>query len=171
MDIDFSGVKNPEAKRFLSQFFKDRAINKEFYERVPEDKFDFRMVDSPKRKSDSPRESIAHQIDTQRDYMNAIKTGILKFGEKYSDLSQPENLSKMELLRKLEQADTELLGLLSDPHIGEKKVKVPWAPESISVLSMIWSLDSHEILHTGWNLAIMDHLDIERFQSLKEMWG
>jgi uncharacterized damage-inducible protein DinB len=169
--MDITSVKNSEAKRFLSQFFNDRAINREFYERVPEDKFDYRMVDNTKRKSDSPRESLAHQIDTQRDYINAIKTGVLKFGEKYSDLAEPEKLSKSELLQKLDEAEKELVSLLSDDKIEAKKARVPWTSEPISVLSMIWALDSHEILHTGWNLAIMDHLDIERFQKLKEMWG
>ena len=98
MKIDLSGIKNPEAKRFLLQFLSDRTINREFYERVPEEKYDFRMIDTPKRKSDSPRESLSHQIDTQRDYMNAIKNGVLKFGEKYADLTEPEKSSKNELL-------------------------------------------------------------------------
>lgn len=171
MNNDFSNVKNSEARRFLEQFFRDRAINREFYERVPEEKFDFRMVITPKRKSDSPRESLAHQIDTQRDYMSAIKTGILKFRNDYQDIADPAKLTKQELLEKMEEADRELISLLSDPQVAEKKVKVPWTSSPISILSMIWALDSHEILHTGWNLALMDHLDISRFQSLKDMWG
>ncbi|MEN9328699.1 MAG: hypothetical protein RI947_1507 [Candidatus Parcubacteria bacterium] len=169
--MNFSTVTNQEAMKFLSQFFGDRAINKEFYQRVPKDMFDFRMVDTPRRKSDSPRESIAHQIITQRTYMNAIKTGILKFGEKYPGLTEPAKLSKEELLQQLDEAEKELVSLLSDPHIEEKKAKVPWTSEPVPVLSMIWALDSHEILHTGWNLAVMDHLGIERFPKLKEMWG
>lgn len=77
-----SKITDPQAKAFIEQFLRDREINKEFYKRVPEDKFDFRMVNTPQRKS-----------------------------------------------------------------------------------------DSHEILHQGWNLAIMDHLAIERFPALQEMWG
>lgn len=68
--MDLTDIANTEAKRFLLQFFGDRAINREFYEKVPEDKFDFRIVNTPKRKSDSPRESLAHQIDTEREACN-----------------------------------------------------------------------------------------------------
>ncbi len=169
--MDLTSVVNAEAKRFLHQFFSDRAINREFYEKVPESNFDFRIVNTSKRKSDSPRESLAHQIDTERDYISGIKNGELKFRVVYDDLEKPIKLSKSELLQKLQNEDNELVKVLSDKEIGKKMVKVPWSKEPIRALSMIWALDSHEILHTGWNLAIMDCLDIERFQSLKEMWG
>lgn len=171
MNMDLTSVVNVEAKRFLQQFFSDRAINREFYERVPEDRFDFRIVDDSKRKSDSPRESLAHQIDTERDYISGVKTGELKFGIIYDDLVKSIKLSKSELLQKLQDEDNELIKILSDKEISDKMVKVSWSKEPISALSMIWALDSHEILHTGWNLAIMDCLNIDRFQSLKEMWG
>jgi hypothetical protein len=169
--IDISKIINPEAKAFINQFLKDREINKEFYKRVPEDKLDFRMVDTPKRKSDSPRKSLAHQIDTTRDYINGVKSGNLQFGIKYDDLAEPQKLSKDELLTKLEESEKELVEILSDTEIDTKKVKVPWSQEPIPAVSSLWGLDSHEILHTGWNLAIMDHLDIERFPVLQEMWG
>lgn len=169
--IDISKIINPEAKAFVNQFLKDREINKEFYRKIPEDKFDFRMVDTPKRKSDSPRKSLAHQIDTTRDYINGVKSGTLKFGVRYQDLAEPEKLSKDELLAKLDESEKELVEILSDPEISTKKVKVPWSQEPIPAVSSLWGLDSHEILHTGWNLAVMDHLDIERFPTLQLMWG
>lgn len=166
-----SRITDPQAKAFIEQFLKDREINREFYKRVPEDKFDFRMVDTPKRKSDSPRESLVHQVDTTRDYINGVKTGILQFGIKYDDLAEPQKLSKEDLLAKLEESERELIEILCDPEIGKKKVKVPWSNEPIPAISSLWALDSHEILHQGWNLAIMDHLNIERFSALKRMWG
>ena len=169
--MDLTKVTNPEAKALLSQFLTDREINREFYKRVPEDKFDFRMVDTPKRKSDSPRESLAHQIDTTRDYINAVKTGVLKFGVKYKDLTETARLSKQQLLKKLRETEEELVRILADPEIGKKKVKVPWSKEPIPAITCLWALDSHEILHQGWNLALMDHLNIERFPALKKMWG
>jgi len=71
-------ITHPQAKFFIQQFLRDREINYQFFKRVPEEKMDFRMVDTPQRKSDAPRESLAHQIDTTRDYINGIKTGVLK---------------------------------------------------------------------------------------------
>jgi hypothetical protein len=41
----------------------------------------------------------------------------------------------------------------------------------VLAVDMLWGLDSHEILHQGWNLALMDHLKIESFAELKAMWG
>lgn len=76
-------ITNPEAKSFLQQFFQDRSINKEFYKRVSEDKFDFHMVDTKDRKSDSPRESLVRQIETTISYVKAIELGELKFGVEY----------------------------------------------------------------------------------------
>ena len=35
----------------------------------------------------------------------------------------------------------------------------------------IFLLRDHDILHVGWNLSLMDHLDMERFPSLREYWG
>jgi len=138
---------------------------------VPEDKFDFRMVDNNERKSDSPRESLIHQIDVTRDYVNGIKTGRLNFKIVYPDLQNGKALYKGQLLILLEKSEKELISVLSDPKIENAVVAVPWSHESESVLSMIWALDSHETLHTGWNLAVMDHLGIERFPELKQMWG
>jgi len=169
--MDTTKITDPEGKRFIQQFFSDRTINREFYERVPENKFDYRMVDTPQRKSDSPRESLAHQIDTERDYINGVKTGELHFGVVYDDLKTPNALSKTQLLQKLQEEDEELIKVLSNPDIANKRVKVPWSETSIPAIASLWAMDSHEILHTGWNLAVMDHLNIERFPALKQIWG
>lgn len=169
--MSISEIINPEAKRFINSFLVDREINREFYNLVPEDKFDFRMVNSPQRKSDSPRESLAHQIDTTRDYINGVKTGILRFTIKYEDLSNLAKLTKPELLTMLKKTEQELINILSDPEIANKKVQVSWSIEPIPAVASLWGLDSHEILHTGWNLALMDCLDIRRFPALKKMWG
>src|SRR3990167_3508473 len=98
--MDISKVTDPQAKAFIEQFIRDREINKEFYKRVPEDKLDYRIVNTPKKKSDSPRESLTHQIDTTRDYIKGVKTGVLKFRIVYDDLSNLQELTKGELLKK-----------------------------------------------------------------------
>lgn len=166
-----SEITNPEARAFLGDFMLKRGINREFYNLVPEDKFDFRMVDTPKRKSDTPRENLAHQVDITRDYMDGVKTGELRFGVHNKDREDKPLPSKEKLLAELEKAEQELREVLSDANIGEKKVKVPWAEAPIPAISSLHGLAEHEVLHTGLNLALMDHLDIERFPALKQMWG
>lgn len=171
MTSSFEKVTNPEAKAFLEAFVRNREINRDFYKLVPEDRLDYRMVNSTERKSDSVRESLAHQIDTTRDYVNGIKTGELAFGIKYEDLSNLTQLTKKQLLEKLSETEKELVEILSEPNIGEKMVKVKWSEQPILATSCIWSLNNHEILHQGWNLAVMDHLNIPRYPSLQAMWG
>jgi hypothetical protein len=164
-------ITHPQAKFFIQHFLRDREINYQFFKRVSEEKMDFRMVDTVQRKSDTPRESLAHQIDTTCDYINGIKTEVLKFGVVYSDLTPATKLTKEQLLKKWDEVIEELITLLSDPKIGERKVRVPWSKEPVLAVDMLWGSDSHEILHQGWNLALMDHFNIERFAELKAMWG
>lgn len=167
--MDISKVTNPKAKDFLKTFFANREINREFYERVPENKFDFRMVDTSERKSDSPRESLAHQINVQRTYMLAVEKGRLKFGDFYNQKLKAK--AKKELMAELKKADQELIDILADEEKCKKKVQVPWSKKLIDIVDMLWALDQHEVLHTGWNIAVMDHLNMERFPALKRMWG
>lgn len=168
---DISKVKNPDARRFLNQFLVNRAINREYYTLVPEDKFDFRMVDTPTRKSDTPRESLIHQIATQRNYIQGLQSGMIDFEKLYNDLMDTPPISKAKLLELLQKEDENLVAVLSDPNIRTIMVKVPWSIKPIKALFVIWGLDAHETLHIGWNLALMDHLGIERFQNLKDVWG
>ena len=164
-----SQVTHPEAIRFLNTYLLNRAINREFYELVQEEQYDYRMVDTTKRKSDSIRESIVHQICVQRTYLQAIEIGALDF-KGYINATLHE-MSKSELLQELDTADQELIEYLAQSDVPDRKVNVPWSKEPIPVVRMLWGLDSHEVLHTGWNIAVMDHLNINRFQLLQEMWG
>lgn len=167
--MKFVNVENDKARQFLEVYRLNRSINREFYQRVKEEDFDFRMVDRPQRRSDSVRESLAHQIAVEQTYLEAVESGKLSFGE-YGD-SKLKSLSKSELLNELAQADEKLVELMSDEEKIKRKVEVSWSEELIDVVDMLWSLNSHEVLHTGWNMAVMDHLQIERFNKLKEMWG
>lgn len=162
-------ISNRDAQRFFNEFMRNRQINIDFYERVPEGKFDFRLVDTNERKSDSIRESLAHQINVQRTYIKAVETGNLKFGPYYyKDLSLK---TKKDLLLEALDADLRLEELLSHEINCRKLITVPWDSKKINSIVMLWSLNSHEILHTGWNLALMDALGIDRYDSLKQMWG
>ena len=167
--MDISKVTDSKAKTFLSAFLANRQINKDYYDLVPEDKFDFRMVNTKDIKSDSPRENLAHQIQVQEDYTNAIIKKSLSFSAKPK--SKYLKMTKQELMSKLEEADKKLIDVLSDEKSLQPKVSVPWNKDGLDPIDMLWALNEHEILHTGWNLALMDHLGIERFPSLANMWG
>lgn len=167
--LDTSSIKNHAAKVFISQFLTNRTINLEFYNRVPNDKFDYRIVDRPEKKSDSVRESLAHQGGVEKDYIQALITGKLEFTQG-NDIPLKSS-EKEEKLKELEELDKKLIDLLSKEEFANKLIQVPWNAKAISSITMLYGLNEHEILHTGWNLAVMDLLGIERFPALKEMWG
>lgn len=173
IDKEIQRVTSREGLNFTTSFLMNRNINREYFMLVPEDKFDTHLVSDKKVQSDSPRKNIKHQIDTTRDYICGIKTGLLKFrrDEEYVDLQNPELLSKQELIDKLDESTIAVIITLQNPDIESITVTVPWSKVPILALQMIWGLNNHEILHTGWNLAYMDFLHIPRFFKLKAMWG
>ena len=172
--LETSKITSREAKRFLGQFMLNREVNREFYRRVPADKLDYRMVDTKKRRSDSPRESLLHQLFVVRNYVYSVKTGVLQWGAERQALLMVPALSrwgKQRLLEEMRKTEQELVDLLALPDIDTRTVKVGWQEEPLSAIRVLDSLNDHEILHTGWNLALMDHLQMERYPALRELWG
>jgi len=166
-------VIHPQALDFLNTFLLHRDINREYFLLIPEDKLDVHLVDNIKVQSDSPRKNLVHQIDTTRDYINGIlkKELLFRRSEEYIDLLKTETLSKDQLIEKLDESTLWLIEVLQRKDIDQIKVRVKWSKNPILALQMIWGLNSHEILHTGWNLSYMDFLEIPRFPKLKTMWG
>lgn len=80
-------------------------------------------------------------------------------------------MPKEYLLAELTKRDEELIAFLSDGKNLGKKVQVEWSDTPVSVLSYLWAMNDHEILHNGWNLALMDALNISRFDELVRVWG
>jgi uncharacterized damage-inducible protein DinB len=172
--LDTSKIASREAKRFLGQFMLNRDVNREFYRRVPADKLDYRMVDTKTRRSDSPRESLLHQLFVVRNYVHSVKTGLLQWGDEREALLMAPALSrwgKQRLLEEMQRTEQELVDLLALPEIESRTVKVGWQDEPMPAIRLLHSLNDHEILHTGWNLALMDHLGMERYPALRELWG
>jgi uncharacterized damage-inducible protein DinB len=172
--LDTSKITSREAKRFLGQFMMNREVNREFYRLVPADKLDYRMVETKTRRSDSPRESLLHQLFVVRNYVHSVKTGVLQWGEERRQLLMApalETWDKARLLSEMERTERELVDLLALPDIDERSVKVGWQDEPLSAVRLLYSLNDHEILHTGWNLALMDHLGIERYPAIVRLWG
>ncbi|OGC51703.1 hypothetical protein A2982_03470 [candidate division WWE3 bacterium RIFCSPLOWO2_01_FULL_39_13] len=164
-------MTDPGALAFWTAYLRSWGINRDFFELIPEDKYDFRMVDSLETKSDTPRESVAHQISVQRSYLDGAQAGEIKFGSISVKTLAFKEMSKEKLLKELANANRELFTFLCDPEINKKVTRVPWSRNPVGVTVALWSLNSHEILHTGWNLALMDHLRIKRYPSLIAMWG
>ncbi len=171
MNFDLTKITDSEAKRFFTVFTLYRKINREFFEKVPENKFDFRMVDNEKVKSDSIRESLAHMINLHRSYIYRCKNGQGDWKRSSIYDQTLKTLSKTELLIEHDRALQELYEFLCNENNYNLLVEVPWNQEPITAVKYLWGMNDHEIFHNGWNVAVMDHLKIERFDSLKQMWG
>src|SRR3989304_6324854 len=98
MRFDINSIKNPQVRVFYSLWWPQHQVIYDFYSRLAEEQFDYCMVDTPEKKSDTPRQSLAH------------------------------------------------------------------------ILYVLFFLRDHDILHVGWNLALMDHLSVPRFESLIAYW-
>jgi uncharacterized damage-inducible protein DinB len=172
--LDTSKIASQEARNFLWRFMLNREVNREFYRRVPTDKLDYHMVDTKTRRSDSPRESLLHQLFVVRNYVYSVQHGVMQWGEERQQLIMAPALSrwgKARLLAEMERTEQELVDLLALPDIESRTVKVGWQDEPLSAIRLLYGLNDHEILHTGWNLALMDHLGIERYPALSRLWG
>jgi hypothetical protein len=49
-------------------------------------------------------------------------------------------------------------------------VEVPWGGK-MNVVDVLFFLRDHDILHIGWNLALMDALNMPRYPALVQYWG
>jgi len=169
MKIDMAAIQNPSVRQFYAVYWSQRQILHDFYNLLSEAQYDYRMVDTPERKSDSPRQSLAHILYVDLVYLNAVKTGKLEF--KSMGTEHFAQLTKEQLLAEMERIEAETLAHLTaagfDPAAA---VDVPWGGK-MGALNVLYFLHEHDILHIGWNLALMDHLNIPRYASLTQYWG
>jgi uncharacterized damage-inducible protein DinB len=127
------------------------------------------MVDSPSRKADTPRQSLAHILYVQLVYLNAVQTGKLEF--KSMGVEHYVTLPKEQLLTEWERIDQEMFNYLAgEAFDSQSQVDVPWGGR-MNAIDLLFFLRDHDILHIGWNLAVMDHLNVPRFESLIQYWG
>jgi uncharacterized damage-inducible protein DinB len=169
MKPDISSIKNPQVRVFYSLWWPQHQIIHDFICHLAEEQFDYRMVDSPSKKADTPRQSLAHILYVQLVYWNAVKTGKLEF--KSMGVEHYETLTKEQLLAEWERIDHEMFAYLTcEAFDSQSLVEVPWGGR-MNAVDLLFFLRDHDILHIGWNLAVMDHLDVPRFESLIQYWG
>ena len=167
--VDINTIADPQVRLFYTLFLSQRTILRDFYVALPEEQYDYRMVDTPERKSDSPRESLAHLLEQRLIVFNGVKTQVLEF--KSMGVEHYWKASKQELLEEWERIEQAMLEYLTDEHFdGNALVKTLWG-EDWTRVETLYLIRDHDILHVGWNLALMDHLGMGRFSSLREYWG
>jgi len=169
VQIDIASIQNPKVRTFYALTWTQHQILWDFYGCLEEEQYDFRMVDRPERKADTPRESLAHILYVQLVYWYAMQTGRLEF--KSIGTEHYAQMEKTQLLAEWERIDDEMYTFLtSEAFDSQSQVQVPWGG-SMNAIDLLFFLRDHEILHIGWNLAIMDHLGMDRYPSLIQYWG
>jgi hypothetical protein len=102
-------------------------------------------------------------------YFNGIRSGKLEF--KSMGVEHYRQMTKEQLLAHMGRIDQEMLAYLtSETFDSEARVAVFWGGD-MNAVDVLYFLRDHDILHIGWNLALMDHLNIPRFDSLIQYWG
>src|SRR5690606_6606621 len=110
---------------YLELFENDYQIIIDFYKLVPEDKYDFKLVDTPERKSDTPRESFAHILEVWLMYIHASKTGKLEF--KDMNVKHYFEMSKKELLAEAENLHKSFIDYLTSQDFdAARAIDCPW---------------------------------------------
>lgn len=169
MQLDISAIKDPHVRTFYALYWPQHQIICDFYTRLTEAQFDYRMVDSPERKSDTPRESLAHILYVQLVYWCGVQTGRLEF--KSMGVEHYATLPRTELLAELARIDAAMYAYLASEVFDSRRgVEVFWGG-SMEAIDVLFFLRDHDILHIGWNLALMDHLNMSRYESLAQYWG
>lgn len=169
MKLDIGSIQNPQVRVFYALWWPQHQIIVDFFTRLTEEQFDYRMVNSPERKADTPRESLAHILYVQLVYLNGVKTGKLEF--KSMGVEHYAGLPKNQLLAEMERIDQEMWAYLTtETFDSQNQVEVFWGG-TMNPVDVLFFLRDHDILHIGWNLALMDHLNVPRFESLIQYWG
>jgi len=167
--MDISAIKNPQVRTFYALRWSQHQLLMEFYRLLPEEQYDYRLVDIPERKADTPRESLAHILYVELVYFESAKTGKLEF--KDIGVEHYKSLSKAQLLGEVERIDQEMFTYLTgDAFDSNLLVEVPWGGK-MNVIDVLFFLRDHDILHVGWNLAVMDALNMPRYPALIQYWG
>jgi uncharacterized damage-inducible protein DinB len=163
---DTPQVGSQRARKFLESYRAHRSLNRAFYRRLQAEQLDYRALDHAGRSVDTPRESLVHQLYVTRNYAYSVRTGVLRWGaDREALLVIPAALTsfdKTRLLIELERVEHELLDVLSYADIETRQVDVPWSAEPIDALTLLERLNTHEVLHTSWNLELMQQLRIGR---------
>lgn len=169
MRLDISAINNPQVRVFYTLWWPQRQIIYDFFTQLTEHQFDYRMVDTSALKADTPRESLAHILYVQLVYFRGVKTGKLEFTS--LGVGHYRTLTKEQLLAEMERIDREMFAYLTaEIFESDRRVAVFWGGE-MNTVDVLYFLRDHDILHIGWNLALMDHLSIPRFDSLIQYWG
>lgn len=169
MAIDTNNFTDEQVKLFYTLYLPQYTILKDFYELLAEEHYDYRMVDTTKVRSDTPRESLAHMLEYRLFVLNGVKTQQFEF--KSMGFEVFRNMTKQELLAQWARIDQEFVTTLNaEGFDSQASVTTPWGMNMTRV-EILYLIRDHEILHVGWNLALMDHLGMPRFASLAEYWG
>ncbi len=169
MELDIGAIRDPRVRQFYALYWPQRRIIHDFFQLLTEEQYDFRLTDTPQRRADSPRESLAHILYVQLVYLNGVRTGALAFGPMGVD--HYRTLPRAQLLGELERIERAMFDeLTSEAFDPGRPVAVFWGGQ-MDAIDVLYFLRDHDILHVGWNLAVMDHLQVPRFESLIAYWG
>jgi hypothetical protein len=169
MKMSLERIKDDRVRSSFGHYLIQRSILRDFFNNLSDDDYDFRMLENENRKADTPRESLAHTLHFQLINFSALKTGKLEY--KSQGVDHYWKISRSELIAEMERIERLFFEFLTAEDFNENAIIItPWG-EQWNCLDILSGLRDHDILHIGWNLALMDFLDMPRYASLANYWG
>lgn len=79
-------------------------------------------------------------------------------------------MTGVRLLAEWERIDEEMFAHLTGDGFDSNSRVAVFSSRDMNAVDVLCFLRDHAILHVGWNLAIIDHLNVPRFDSLVRYW-
>jgi hypothetical protein len=147
MKIDLNSIHDPQVRFFYQLYIPQHQILLDFYNLLAEEQYDFRMVDTMGRKSDTPRESLAHILYVQLVYLTSVLTGELEF--KSMGVEHYKEMTKEQLLVEARRIDKEMFSqLTAESFDSNRRVAVPWGGEMGAInccISCVSTISCHRL--------------------------
>lgn len=77
--LQIDSITDQQVPQFYALYWPQREILHDFFSRLSESQFDYRMVDTPEGQADTPLESLEHIRYVQLVYFDAVNSGTLEF--------------------------------------------------------------------------------------------
>lgn len=153
----------PATREVYELYLGQRRIIRDFFLLLPETQYDFQI--SPR--SSTPRWCLAHILDLQLVWLDALRTGELRFRAMGVDVTA----SKDVLLKRMDEIEAALFEIVQASTFAATDVVTTEWGKQLTKSSAILAIREHDVLHIGWNDAFMDFIEMPRYDSLRAYWG
>jgi uncharacterized damage-inducible protein DinB len=154
-------MSDPLIDHFISQWKFLRGLTQDLLETLSQGE----MTRAPNTSVGPWWKQFRHVARVQENYLDAIETGIVKFG--FEGTSYQGHESKEELQKYLQRIDDRLYGLLQTE---TRQPEIDWFGQKLPTAKHLLCLADHELLHHGQWILYARILG-QKMPSSWKVWG